>query len=340
MKNETPETAPARLRTLMCGYMVTQSLAVAARLGVADELAAGALGIDDLAKRTGADADALYRVLRALAGLGVFEETAPRTFAQTELSAPLQENARPSLRHLALLFGGEMYQVWASLQESVNTGTPSFARVFGHEHFAYLAKNPASLETFTKAMAGTARGRVDALLAVDWSSTEAVVDLGGGDGTLVLELLAKNPSLRGYVFDLPELAAKAEARIAAAGFGDRCSFRAGSFLGDDPPTADAYVLARVLHNWGDAPAKAILSRIRSAARPGARVLIVDDVLSEGGEFETGKLLDLQMLVVLGGRERTAPEWRALLADAGFEVTALRQEPRQNPRWGLVEARAV
>lgn len=336
MSNAPIEPAPARLRTLMCGYMVTQCLAVVARLGIADELAAGAASVEDLAKRTDVDPDALFRVLRALAGLGVFEETSPRVFAQTELSAPLQENARPSMRHLALLFGGDMYQVWGSMFDSVKSGSPSFAKVFGHEHFAYLSKNPASLATFTKAMAGTARGRVDALMEVDWAGTTSVVDVGGGDGTLLLELLAKQPALSGTVFDLPELQASAGQKIASAGLDARCSFRGGSFLGDDPPAADAYVLARVLHNWSDAHARAILARIRSAAKPGARIVIIDDVLAEGGGFETGKLLDLQMLVVLGGRERTAAEWRSLLSGSGFEVTSLRRDPR----FGLVEGRAV
>jgi SAM-dependent methyltransferase len=330
------DTPPGRLRALLGGYMVTQCLSIVARLGIADHLEAGPVAGPDLAKRTGADPDALARILRAAASVGVFEQTSDQRYAQTELSALLCENARPSLRHLAVLFGSDLYQAWGSAFDAVKTGKPIFEQVFGRPHFAYLAENAQSLETFTKAMAGTARGRVDALLQVDWSTRRRVVDVGGGDGTLLVELLGKNPSLEGVVFDLPEIEASARSKIAEAGVEKRCSFHAGSFLADDPPTADTYILARVLHNWGDDDAKGILSRIRGVAPAGARLVVIDDVLSAGSEFENGKFLDLQMLVILGGRERTADDWRTLLGSEGFEVT----DVRRDPRFGLIEARAI
>lgn len=328
---------PARLIALLSGYMVTQCLAIVARLGIADELVAGPLSIDELAARTKVDAGALSRVLRAAASLGVFEKAEDGRYAQTPMSALLAESSRPSFRHLAIFFGGDMYKVWASAFESVQTGKPVCEKVLGLEHFAYLAANPAALETFTKAMAGAARGRSEALLEVDWSGARHVVDIGGGDGTLLFEILGRQPALRGTVFDLPELAAAAEKNIVERGLGGRCSYAPGSFLTDRPPAADAYVFARVLHNWNDEAARGILRRVRQSAEPGARVVIVDDVLTEGSEYQNGKFLDLQMLVILGGRERTATEWRALLADAGFEV----ESTHTNPRWGgRIEARAV
>lgn len=336
MFGQVPASAPARLRALLFGYEITQSLAVVARLGIADELRAGPLAAEELARRTASHPDALSRVLRALVAVGVFERTEDGRFRQNELSAHLCEDARPSLRHLAMLFGGDMYTAWASAIESVKTGEPVFAKVFGRDHFSYIADHPASLETFTKAMAGTARGSIDALMSVDWSSTRHVVDVGGGDGTLLVALLEQQPSLEGTVFDLPEVETSAIARITQAGLAGRCAFRGGSFITAPPPAADAYVLARVLHDWNDDDARGILERVRGASNPGARVLIIDEILSSGSEYENGKLLDLQMLVILGGRERTEAEWSELLSSSGFSVTSFRRDPR----WSLVEARAV
>jgi len=320
----------------MSGYMVTQALSVAAQLSVGDHLARGPLAVDELAKLAGADPDALHRVLRALASVGVFEELADKRFAHTPTSELLRADHKPSLRHLAMLFGGDLYRAWGEALHSVKTGEPAFPKVFGAPHFEYLAAHPDALELFTKAMGGAARGRLEALVDIDWSTAKKVVDVGGGDGTLLLGLLERHPSLEGVLFDLPEVIEDARANVAKASAAARCTCVAGSFLEDVPPDADVYVLARVLHNWDDEAAAKILARCRAAARPGGRVVIIDDVIAEDNSPQQGKLLDLQMLVILGGRERTAAQWSSLLAGAGFRLSHINTEPAL----GLVEGTAI
>jgi predicted O-methyltransferase YrrM len=321
----------------MSGYMVTQSLAVAARLEIADHLASGPVAAEDLAERTKANPDALYRVLRALASVGVFEETPGRRFGQTPLSELLRADHKPSLRHLAMLFGGDLYSAWEAAHHSVLTGEPAFPKVFGAPHFEDLGEHPEALELFTKAMGGAARGRLEGLLEIDWSTAKKVVDIGGGDGTLLVGLLQRHPALEGVVFDLPEVIGDARANVEQGALADRCTCVAGSFLDDVPAGADVYVLARVLHNWSDEQASKILRRCRAAVKPGGRVVIIDDIIGEGNGPQIGKFLDLQMLVILGGRERTAAQWATLLGDAGFRMTTTKVDPRFG---GLVEGVAI
>jgi len=316
-----PPSAPpaAQLGRLLVGHMLTQCLAVVARLGVADQLASGPMDRESLASRVGADPDALYRMMRALASVGVFDETRPMTFAQTPLSELLREDATPSFRHLAMMNGGELFRAWGDAFESAKTGRPAFEHLFGASHFAYLAQNPEEQTLFNKAMSGAARGFVDVLAGVDWTGIRRVVDVGGGDGTLLLGLLARCPSLEGVVFDLPQVVLAAEAKIAASDVAGRLTCTGGSFLVDDLPEADAYVLARVLHDWNDPEAALILGACRRSIRAGGRLLILDEILPEGNAPHPGKLVDLQMLVVVGGRERTQREWEVLLRGAGFAL---------------------
>lgn len=316
-----PQALPpaAQLSRLLLGHMVTQGLAIVARLGIADELAAGPLDRDVLASRVGADPDALYRILRVLASMGIFDETSPMTFAQTALSELLREDARPSFRHVAILNGGDIFRAWGDAFESARTGKPAFEHAFGMSYNAYLAQHPEEQTRFNKAMSGVARGFVDALAGVDWTGRRRVVDVGGGDGTLLLGLLARCPSLEGVVFDLPQVVVAAQANIARSDLAGRLTCVAGSFLGGDLPEADAYILARVLHNWNDAEALSILRGCRKSIREGGAVFIIDDILPAGNTPHPGKLLDLQMLVIVGGRERTQREWEALLLAAGFTL---------------------
>lgn len=328
---------PAQLLQHLSGYMVTQAIAVLAELDVAERLAGGPRPVVDLATELAVDADALYRFLRAAASVGVFTEVAPKTFGLTPTASLLREDSKPSLRHIAILFGGTLYQAWGQAKRSMKTGQPVFAEVFGEPHFDYLGKHPEALATFSKAMAGAARGRLEMLDAVDWSRSKRIVDVGGGDGTLVGGLLAKHPHLeQGTVFDLPELEPAAKERLAAMGVSGRGGFAGGSFLTTAPPPADTYVFAKVLHNWSDEDCLKILGHCRRVAQPGARVVVVDDILKEGNEVQQAKLLDLQMLIILGGRERTEKEFGELLGRAGFRLT----RAMHDPRGGIVLAELV
>ncbi len=310
---------PVRARQLLGGFMVTQALGVAARLDLAELVAERPRTADELAGATGADADALRRLLRTLASIDVFAHDEGGIVRNTELSELLRDSAPGSIRWIAHSMSGEHYRAWADAPESFATGKPAFPRVFGAPYFDWLADHPREAEVFNRAMGGSASMRQGALVAADWSQTESVVDVGGGTGTMLAAVLGAHEHLRGVVFDLPLARSGAEETIAAAGLSGRCSFVAGSFFEAVPEGADAYVLSQILHDWEDDRAAAILRVCRAAARPDSRLLLVEGVLAPGDAPDWKKLLDLHMLVLVGGRERTADEWEALLAAGGFRL---------------------
>ena len=294
---------------LLRGAMVTKALGAAADLELADRLADGPRPVAELALATGADADTLHRILRALASEGVFAEDEPGVFRNTELSEGLRED---DWRAFAHLFGSVFYDAVGTLDPRARRET--FSRRFGTDYWSWLEAKPAERAAFDAAMAGGKDRTADRLAALDWREEEVVVDVGGGNGALLRALLQRRPELRGVVFDLPETV-----RDDAA-LGDRIEFVPGSFF-DSVSAGDAYVLSGVLHDWNDERAGEILRTIRQAAPAHARLLILESVLEHGNEPNGAKWLDLLMLV-LGGRERTEPEWRALLAGAAFDATQI------------------
>jgi hypothetical protein len=305
----------ARMWELMRGFMATQALHVAAHLEVADELAGGPRPVAEIAQRAGADPDAVYRFLRALAGEGVFAEDERGVFRNTPVSELLRRES--SWHDFALLFGSPWYRAFADSLQAARTGEATFPREFGADWWTWLAQNPEEGERFNRAMRG--EGKAERFADVEWRGGETVVDVGGGNGALLIDLLRSRSALRGVVFELPEVAREAEERVAEAGLSDRCEVVAGSFFDGVPAGGDTYVLSTVLHDWDDKGAGAILRNVRGAAPDHARVLIVDAVIQPGNEPDGEKWLDLLMLVLLRGRERTEEEWRALLAGAGFRL---------------------
>jgi hypothetical protein len=304
----------ARMWELMRGFMATQALHVAARLEVADELAGGPRPVGEIAQRAGANPDAVYRFLRALAGEGVFAEDEPGIFRNTPVSELLRRES--SWHDFALLFG-HWYRAFADSLHAARTGEATFPRVFGADWWTWLAQNPEEGERFNRAMQGERKS--ERFADVEWRGGETVVDVGGGNGALLIDLLRSRPALRGVVFELPDVAREAEERVAQAGLSDRCDVVAGSFFDGVPEGGDTYVLSTVLHDWDDEGAGAILRNVRAATPDHARVLILDAVIQPGNEPDGEKWLDLLMLVLLRGRERTEEEWRALLAGAGFRL---------------------
>jgi SAM-dependent methyltransferase len=294
---------------LMRGAMTAKALALAAELGVADELAAGPRSVTELAQSTGANRDTLYRTLRALASDGVFAETEAGVFCNTEASETLRGDGWPEIAHL---FGSVFYD-----------GLRRFPERFDSDFWEWLAAHPDERDAFDKAMAGGKERHVERLAALDWQGSETVVDLGGGNGELLRGLLERRPELRGIVFDLPETVRDDSA------FGERLEFVAGSFF-DAVPAGDAYVLSAILHDWNDERAAAILTTIHASAPAGAWLLVIESVVAPGNEPQGSKWLDLLMLVLVDGRERTESEWRALLDDAGFDVEKIED--------GLIQAR--
>jgi O-methyltransferase domain len=312
----TALAAEERLWELLRGALGTRAVAIAADLGVAGALADGPRPVAELADELGADPDALLRLLRTLASEGVFAEEERRVFRNTESS----ELLRGGWGSFAHLFGGAWLRATAALDAS---GRPSFPDVFGSDFWSWLAENPDERAAFDHAMEQGNDDRVERLAGLVWRGDEIVVDVGGGNGSLLAGLFKRRPGLRGIVFDLPETVRDEGA------LGDRCTFVAGSFF-ERVPEGDVYVLSTILHDWDDAAATRILETIRAAAPRRARLIVLDAVLPEGGEPHWARWLDLLTLALFAGRERDEAQWRALLAGAGFEPVRIED--------GLVEAR--
>lgn len=326
---------PVTLLQMMTGYWVSQALYVVAKLGVADRLAGGSVRCEDLAAAVSADAPALYRVLRALASVGVFTEVTPGTFALTPLADLLRGDAPGSMRALAIMYAEEQYRAWADLLHSVRTGAPAFPHQFGTDYFAYLAAHPEADRVFNAAMTGWTTQLAAAVAhAYDFSPFGTVIDVGGSYGTLLAAILRRHPRARGILFDQPHVAAAAAEHLAAAGIADRCTAVGGDFFVAVPPGGDAYVLAQILHDWDDERSVAILRQCRRAMPDHGKLLVVELVLPAGEQPFLGKWLDLHMLVLLGARERTAAQYDALFQAAGFRLARVVPTP---PGPSVVEA---
>ncbi|WP_233223924.1 methyltransferase [Amycolatopsis sp. CA-128772] len=307
-------TAYAGVRRKIMGAVVAQAIHAVTELGVVDRLAAGPATAAELAADLGADVDALTRFLRALAGEGLFTVAAGE-YALTPAGELLRSDVPGSLRHLSRLMTGEAYRVWEEASLSLRTGGPAFEPVFGAPLFAWLADRPARQAEFDRAQAGLAGMRAQPLLARSWDGVGHVVDVGGGNGMLLGLLLAAHPWLRGTVFDRPGVTSE-------AGLPPRCRRVEGDFFVSVPAGGDVYLLAQILHDWDDRRAVQILRACHAAMPAGARLLVLEQVVPEDGGPHPAHLLDLHMLVLLGGRERTEPGWRRLLAAGGFEVRAV------------------
>lgn len=320
-----PEVAFIQLAT---GYWVSKAIYAAARLGVADSLADGPKTVERLAAEAGADAPTLRRLLRALASVGVFRETEDGYFGLTPMAAFLRSDAPGSQRNFVLHVGeSPSWLAWDSLTESVRTGESAFRRVHGAEVFPYYAAHPESDEPFNGAMAELSHVVSAAVVgAYDFSRFRVIADVGGGRGALLAAILRAAPAARGMVCDQPEVVAAARATMEAAGVAARCGYAGVDFFESVPGGADAHVLKWIIHDWDDERALKILRNCRRALDDGGRLLLVESVVPEGNEPSFSKWMDLQMLVMTGGRERTASEYRALLSAAGFEMTGVIPTP--------------
>lgn len=316
-----------QLRAMASGAWVTQMIHVAAELGVADQLTDGERDCAELAAACGADADSLFRLLRGLASLGLFQESAPRRFGLTPLAELLRDDHPQSLRQFARMLGDEHYLSWNDLLHSVRTGENAFRHGHGLSVFEWYQQNPRRAEIFDGAMTDFSRDETEAMLvAFDFSGITHLVDVGGGRGELLKRVLQANGQLRGTLFDQPQVVAGAAIQPQLA---ERMHVQGGDFFTEAPSGADAYLLKHILHDWDDEACRTILGHIRTAMAPDARVLIVEQVIPAGNAPFPGKLLDLNMLVMSeGGRERTAEEYTQLLASAGLRL--IRIVPTASP----------
>ncbi|MDG4763509.1 methyltransferase [Solwaraspora sp. WMMD406] len=305
----------------MGGPWIGQTFYVAAELGLADYLGSDPVSVAELATRTEANEEALYRFCRVLAALGVLEAHPDRHFSLTEAGYALRSDAPGGFRYGVMLQSGACFRAWTEVMHTVRTGKPAFDKVHGAAYYDYLDANPAENELFNRAMGVTSLApAIAALERYDFTGIKRVVDVGGGVGTLLAAVLRMNPGMSGVVQDLATVAAEAPAHLAEQGVQDRVDVVTGSFFDSVVPGADAYVLSRVLHNWNDDDCLKILRRVHQAMPPHGKLIVIDSVVPESGGLHPSMLADLFMMVILGGKERTEADWQRLLFEAGFRMT--------------------
>ena len=328
------------LMSLIQGRIVANAIALVAELGVADHVTAEPTPIATLAGATNSNVDALYRVLRAVAAFGVFVETPDRSFVHSPMSELLRSNTPGSVRPMARWnHEPARYAAWGALDHAVKSGEPAFDHVHGTPVFEYFGTHPAAGKIFDEAMGSfTVRASHAVAAAADFSELRHIVDIGGSQGVLLSGILARHPKLRGTLFDLPRVIDGAKAVLARDPNAARIDTVAGDFLEAVPNGADAYIMKSIIHDWDDAHCITLLSKCREAMAPGGRVLIVEGIVTDTPASMYFKLLDLEMLVMTtGGRERTEPEFRALLQRAGLGL--VRVVPTESPM-SVLEARVV
>lgn len=315
----------ATVRGLINGSWVSQAIYVLVRLGVPDQLASGPRPVTELAAATGAHEQSLYRVLRALAAIGLLHELPDRRFALTELGDALRSDVPASLAGWAAFVGRPYeWRVWGRLLDGVMTGKHAFRIEHGVGPWEYRQTHPEETAVFNRAMNSLTGVISSAVVAgYDFSTANTVVDVGGGGGLLLTEILKVNPAARGILFDLPTTVDDARAFVAGSGVGDRCELIGGDFFKGVPPGADVYLMKSILHDWYDEEASAILKSIRATARPDSVLLVIEQLLAGPNEGAAAKFGDLNMMVAAGGQERTREEWKELFNGAGWRLDEIR-----------------
>src|SRR5262249_22953183 len=305
------------------GYWISQAIYAAAKFGIANHLKDGPKTVEELARAAATNPDALYRLLRALSSVGIFAESESPHFSLYPFAEPVRSDVAGSKHALALMMGEEQFRAWAEIEYSIRTGKIAFDKVFGKPAFDYLAEHPDKARVFDAAMVGIHGRESNAVLsAYDFSAISVVADIGGGNGSQVTEILSKHTSMKGILFDLPHVIERARERIKASGLLDRCQLVSGSFFDAVPDGADAYILRHIIHDWDEEKCLMILRNCHRAMRPASKLLVIESVIPLGNEPFHGKFLDLVMLLIPGGKERTENEYRPLFERAGFELTRI------------------
>ena len=312
---------PAQLMKFIVGKWISKPIYVAAELGLADLLTEGSRSIAELAQASGSHAPTLYRMMRALASVGIFLETEDQHFELTPMAECLKTGA---MRCMALMFNSEWNdQAWEYFLYSVKTGETPFEKAHGMPVSEWLAMHPEAAEVFNQANAVKAASSHRAIVDVyDFSGLNTVIDVGGGIGALMVEILTANPLMKGIVVDAPSVIHEARKFIQARGIEDRCQTVAGDFFQNVPAGSDAYILSNILHDWPDRQCRTILAHCRQAMKTESRLLVVEMIIPPGNEPSIAKLLDLEMLVITGGRERTETEFKNLFESAGLKISRI------------------
>jgi hypothetical protein len=316
----TQDIPQLTLLRMITGGQIAQAMHAAVQLNIPDLLIDGPMSVADLAQRCGAHAPTLYRLLRALASIGVFWEDSEQRFQLTETSQLLRSDIPHSLRPLLLLCHTPTHwNSWMNFVESIQTGEVSFQHLYKQEYWAYLDKNPAEQKLCYEALSSLSVGEIDAILAAyDFSPYHLIVEVAGGWGKLLTLLLQANASTQGILFDLPFVAEQAAEQIRETEVAQRCRIEAGDMFVSVPGGGDLYLLKTVCHDWDDEHLLTLLRNCRAAMKPGAKLLLIEQVLLPRNAPDIGKFLDLFLLAVIGGQERTAEEFQALIEAAGLE----------------------
>lgn len=317
---DTEAAAGFKIYELLFGFIVSQGIYVAAKLGIADLTAKTPMTADELAAATNMHPQSLRRVLEMLASIGIFSEGKDGRFHNTAMSASLRSDAQPSMRDVSLMLGSSfVWKSWGDLHDVVRSGEPAFDHIHGAPLFTYMMAHPEDAAVVSAGMTSGSSLDIAAVVgAYDFSSFSRIVDVGGSHGALLAGILATNPGVLGVLADLPPVVAGAEL-LRKSPVAERCEFAGIDFFDAVPEGADAYVLKWVIHDWNDEDALKILRNCRRAIRPEGTLLLIEHVLKPVNEFDLGRMLDVGVLTLARGRERTEQEYRQLLQAAGFAL---------------------
>jgi ubiquinone/menaquinone biosynthesis C-methylase UbiE len=327
----TDEVPPVQqMLQLMSGFWISRCIYIAAKLGLADLLKDGPKSAEELAKLTGAHGPSLFRVLRGLAAVNILTQSQDNRFGNTPVSETLRSDAEGSLRSFAMTeLGEEHYPAWGELLYTVRTGGIAFDHRFGVPVWEFFENNPENAKIFNDAMSGmTAQAESALHAAYDFAGISTIVDVGGGHGGLVTSILERYPEMRGILFDSPQVIEGARPRLAASGLADRCELLAGDFFQSVPSGGDAIIMKWIIHDWTDEQSVTIMKNCHRALPANGKLILVEAVVPPGSDFHFSKFMDLNMLVMTGGRERTESEFRKLYEDSGFRLTRI--VPTESP----------
>ena len=329
--NRMPEVPPPiAMLQLISGFWISRCIYITAKLGLADLVKEGPKTAAELAASTATHAPSLFRVLRALASVGMFTQDDKDRFGITPLSETLRAGVPGSLRAFAMTeLGEEHYPAWGDLMHSVQTGGIAFDHTFGMNAWEFFKRHPANAKIFNDAMSGMTAQANEALHAsYDFAGINTLIDIGGGHGGLITSILRRNPQMRGILFDSPEVIDGAKALVSGSDVADRCELVGGSFFESVPEGGDAHILKWIIHDWDDEKSVAILKNSHRALAVNGKLILVEAVVPSGGEPHFAKFIDLNMLVMTGGRERTEAEFRRLYEASGFRLA--RVVPTESP----------
>ena len=320
---------------MITGFWTASCIYNAAKLNIADLLANGPKTTEQLAKETGTLAPYLYRLLRALASVGIFAETENGEFSNTTLSETLRDDVRGSMKAMAIAQLGDHYRGWGNLKHSLQTGEIAFDNVEGMTLWDYYETHEEDGANFMKAMTGLTGALIaDVLPAYDFTQFKTIIDVGGGNGALLMSVLSTAPGAKGVVYDIDYVVKETEKVLADKGFAGRCSVEAGSFFDHVPAGADAYMMKLVLHDWNDEQSAVILVNCSKAMRPDSKLLIIEALIPEGNTPHPSKFMDMNMMAMTGGKERTEKEFHELFSQSGLKLSRI--VPTHSPMFTILE----